>query len=301
VASFKAGSVDALGGLAPDAADAATSGAGTRVVRYPWASLTAVALNQRASHPEFQSAGVRQALLSAIDRPTILTSVLRGRGSIADAPLPSWSAAYDKAAINVTPFSNSTAQAGLAAAGWVHDATGWTLPHGTSPYTIRLLTLDEVSNPIAYRVAQQVATDWRALGLNVTLQPVAAATYTQRLEGADFDAAVVDYRLGLDPDVSSLFLSTQVSPAGSNLTGVQDQGLDRLLANVRTTTDPTDRQTAVSALEKYVTTNVLMLPICFADYEFVVSDRVQGLSPNEIADPSDRFWDVLDWRLASDG
>jgi ABC-type transport system substrate-binding protein len=82
---------------------------------------------------------------------------------------------------------------------------------------------------------------------------------------------------------------------------VQDQGLDRLLANVRTTTDPTDRQTAVSALEKYVTTNVLMLPICFADYEFVVSDRVQGLSPNEIADPSDRFWDVLDWRLASDG
>lgn len=299
--SFRAGSVDALGGLAPDAADAATSRAGTRVVRYPWASLTAVALNQRASHPEFQNTGVRQALLLAIDRPTILTSILRGRGSIADAPLPSWSAAYDKTAINATPFSSSTAQSGLSAAGWVHDATGWTPPHGTSPYTIRLLTLDEASNPIVYRIAQQVAMDWRALGLNVALQPVAAATYTQRLQGADFDAAIVDYRLGLDPDVSSLFLSTQVAPAGSNLTGVQDQGLDRLLTNVRTTTDPTDRQAAVSALEKYVTTNVLMLTICFVDYEFVVSDRVQGLSPNEIADPSNRYWDVLDWRLASDG
>ena len=301
VASFKAGNVDALGGLAPDAVDDATSRAGSRVVRYPWASLTAVVLNQRASHPEFQSTAVRQALLSAIDRPTILTSILRGRGSLADAPLPNWSAAYDKTAINATPFSSSTAQAGLTAAGWVHDATGWTLPHGTSPYTIRLLTLDEASNPIVYRVAQQVAIDWRAQGLNVTVQPVAAATYSQRLQGADFDAAVVDYRLGLDPDVSSLFLSTQVAPAGSNLTGVQDQGLDRLLANVRTTADPTDRQTAVSALEKYVTSNVLILPICFADYEFVVSHRVQGPSPDEIADPSDRYWDVLDWRLASDG
>ena len=299
--SFKAGSVDALGGLAPDAADAASSRTGTRVVRYPWASLTAVVLNQRASHPEFQDAGVRQALLSAIDRPTILTRILRGRGSIADAPLPSWSAAYDETAINATPFSSAAAQAGLTAAGWVDDAAGWAPPHGTSPYTIRLLTLEEASNPIVYRIAQQVAADWRALGLSVTLDPVAAASYTQRLQGADFDAAVVDFRLGLDPDVSSLFLSTQVAPAGSNLTGVQDKGLDRLLANVRTTTDPSGRQTAVSALEKYVTTNVLILPMCFADYEFVVSDRIQGPSANEIADPSGRYWDVLDWRLASDG
>ncbi len=126
-------------------------------------------------------------------------------------------------------------------------------------------------------------------------------TTPQDLTSGDFDAAVVDYQLGLDPDVSPLLLSSQAAPAGSNLSGVTDTTLDQLLTAVRTTSDPAARQTAISALEKYVSTNVLMLPICFADYEFVVSDRVQGISTNEIADPSGRYWDVLDWRLASDG
>ena len=112
---------------------------------------------------------------------------------------------------------------------------------------------------------------------------------------------MVDYQLGLDPDVSPLLLSSQAAPAGSNLSGVTDTSLDKLLTAVRTTSDPNARQTAISALEKYVSTNVLMLPICFADYEFVISDRVTGVSTNEIADPSGRYWDVLDWRLASDG
>jgi ABC-type oligopeptide transport system substrate-binding subunit len=98
-----------------------------------------------------------------------------------------------------------------------------------------------------------------------------------------------------------LLLSTQVAPNGSNLSGVADTALDQLLTAVRTTTDQSLRQTAISALEKYVSTNVLMLPICFADYGFVVSQRVQNVSTNQIADPSGRFWDVLDWRLASDG
>ena len=36
-----------------------------------------------------------------------------------------------------------------------------------------------------------------------------------RFLGGDFDAAVVDYQLGLDPDVSPLLLSSQAAPNGS--------------------------------------------------------------------------------------
>jgi peptide/nickel transport system substrate-binding protein len=301
MASFRDGKVDALGGVTPDSTDEAASRSGASVVAYPSARLYAVVLNQRAAHPEFANLKARQGLLAAIDRSTILKTVLLGRGTVADVPLPSWSAAYDRAAVSATDYSTSDAADDLGAAGWTRDQSGWTLPNAKSHYSIKLLSPNEATDPVAYRIAGQVAAEWQGLGLDVTVQTFGAADYTQHLVGGDFDAAVVDYQLGLDPDVSALFLSTQAAPNGSNLSGVSDTSLDKLLTAVRTTSDPDARQAAISAVEKYVSTNVLMLPICFADYEFVVSNRVQGVSTNEIADPSGRFWDVLDWRLASDG
>jgi peptide/nickel transport system substrate-binding protein len=301
VASFQAGNLDTLGGLTPASSEAAATRAGASLARYPLTSLYSVVLNQRASHPEFGQLQVRQGLLAAIDRSTILRTSLLGLGSVAYVPLPSWSPSYDPAAVSVTAYSTSDAQADLVAAGWVRDQSGWTLPNAKSHYAIKLLCPDETANPVAYQIAVEVAGEWNGLGLAVSLQPLDAADYTQNLSSGDFDAAVVDYQLGLDPDVSPLLLSSQAAPAGSNLSGVTNTSLDQLLTAVRTTSDPNARQTAISALEKYVSTNVLMLPICFADYEFVISDRVTGVSTNEIADPSDRYWDVLDWRLASDG
>ena len=44
-----------------------------------------------------------------------------------------------------------------------------------------------------------------------------------------------------------------------------------------------------------------MLPIAFRNELVVLSDRVQGPVVRELADPSDRFWDVLTWRLADGG
>ncbi len=301
--AFLAGQVDAVGGLGPDDVAAAMARAGSRTVRYPWADLTAVVLNQRTAHPEFAAAGVRRSLLSAIDRPGVLTRILSGRGSLAEVPLPFWSTWYDSSAVTTVPYLGHAAEEGLANAGWTRgqNGVGWLLPGKTVPYSLKLLTLDAASNPTLNRVAQQVATDWREIGIQVTVTEASVKDYRDALQNSTFDAAVVEYKLGLDPDVSALLLSSQSAPAGSNLSGVADQTLDRLLQAVRTTTDAAARKKAVSALESYVSSNVLMLPICFSDYSLVVSGGLSGVAPGQIADPSDRYWDVLDWRLASDG
>ena len=302
VASFKAGDIDAIGDLTPTLTEAAATRTGSRVARYQSASMYSVVLNQRpAAHPEFGKLSVRQGLLAAIDRVSILKSALGGLGTVADVPLPSWSPYYQEASVSVAGYNLAGAQADLVAAGWARAGSGWTLPGASSPYALKLMSPNETTNPVAYDIAVQVVAAWKSLGIDVSVQTFDAADYTQNLTAGTFDAAVVDYQLGLDPDVSPLLLSSQAAPAGSNLSAVADTSLDQLLTAARTTSDPATRQTAISAVEKYVSTNVLMLPLCFADYEFVLSDRVQGVSTTEIADPSDRYWDVLDWRLASDG
>jgi hypothetical protein len=39
--------------------------------------------------------------------------------------------------------------------------------------------------------------------------------------------------------------------------------------------------------------------LAFEDYDLVVSNKVRGVVSNQISYPSGRFWDVIDWRLAS--
>jgi peptide/nickel transport system substrate-binding protein len=300
-AQFRAGQLDAVGGLTPEEIDAALTVPGSQLVPYRWTSLLSVVLNQRADHPELRDVNARSGLMAALDRGSILSLVLEGRGSAADLPIPSWSSAYDPTVVTPRPWDTQAATKYLGTAGWQLSQAGWTAPKASAAYSLDLLAPDEAANPIVYRAAVQAAASWRAIGLDVTLDAVPAGTYLGRLGSGQFVAAVVDFQVGLDPDLSPLLLSSQVGSGGSNVSGFEDKTLDQLLMTARKTIDPVDRQTAVSAVEKYVSTTVPILPLAFRDYDLVLSKRVQNVSGTQITDPSNRYWDVIDWRLASDG
>ena len=299
VEAFGAGKLDGLGGLPPEQTNAAAATAGARIVPYRWASLLSVVVNQRSDHPELRDVNVRTGLLEAIDRSTLLTKVLGGHGSNADLPIPNWSPAFDPLAVTAAPYDVIDAQTYLTTAGWVRTAAGWTAPKAKTTYTLELLTPNEASQPVLYQTAEQVAADWQAIGLDVVLDPVPLKNYLDRLGSGQYSAAVAIFEIGLDSDLGPMFLSSQVGSGGSNVSGLVDKTLDQLLVTARKTTDSTGHQAAVSAVEKYISTTVPILPLSFRDYDLVVSSRVRGLVSNDIADPSGRFWDVIDWRLAS--
>ena len=300
-AAFKAGGFDAVGGLSPEGVDMALTATDSHLVSYRWTSLLSVVVNQRSTHPELQDANVRAALLAAIDRSLLLAKLLGGRGSLADLPIPAWSSVYDDTSVSPIAYDPVAAGSALAAAGWLRTTDGWAAPKATDPYNMHLLVPTEASNALLYRAGLTIAAEWTAIGFKVTLDVLPVATYVARLGTGDFTAAVVDFEVGLDPDLGPLLLSSQVGSGGSNVAGIQDPTLDGLLQIARKTVDPIARHAAVSAVEKYISTAVPILPLMFRDYDVLTSNRVRNVFGSEIADPSNRFWDVIDWRLASDG
>jgi ABC-type transport system substrate-binding protein len=296
---YEAGRLDAVGGLTPDLTAAALKTAGSRAIPYQWASLISVVVNERDTHPELRDVNLRSGLLAAIDRTDILNTVLLGRGSEAELPIPNWSPSYDAGAIDPTPYSFYDATSYLSTARWERTLTGWMAPGDTTDYTMELLTLDQTTNPVVFATASKVAAAWQAIGLSVQLDAVSASSYIARLDSGDYSAAIAVVNVGLDPDLEPLLLSSQIGSGGSNVSGVADASLDQLLIGVHKTVDPVARQAAVSALEKYVSTVLPILPLDFREYDLVVSNRVRGQVSNQIAYPQGRFWDVLDWRLAS--
>jgi ABC-type oligopeptide transport system substrate-binding subunit len=123
---------------------------------------------------------------------------------------------------------------------------------------------------------------------------------TDRLATGSFQVAVVDVTVGLDPDLYPLLASSQTLTGGSNVMGVQDPALDALLVKARAPGPDAARKTAYSNLQKQLAKGRYVLPLAFADEVVVARDRLEGPVLRQASDPSDRFWDVLTWRLAVD-
>jgi ABC-type transport system substrate-binding protein len=81
--------------------------------------------------------------------------------------------------------------------------------------------------------------------------------------------------------------------------GLQDPGLDALLEAARAPGDEAARTAAFRALQARLATGTYLLPLAWPNVVTVVSDRVIGPAPRPVADGSERFGDVLTWRLAN--
>ena len=300
-ADFRAGDLDAVSGVAPELAAELGAAKGSRLLRYPGSTLTTVLLNLRATHPEFADPKVRTALLAAIDRGAIIKGAYAASAVTASGPIPPSSPWFDPAADPPVTFDRKAARAVLKAAGWVKKDDGWYLPKARTPLTIELLSPTEDVNAGLFASARLIAADWVAIGLSVTHVPLPPGEFvTARLQTGTFQVAVVDVGVGLDPDLYPLLASTQTLTGGSNVAGLQSPELDTLLAKARAPGTDVERKAAYSALQKQLSAGRYVLPLTFADEVVVVRDTVEGPVVRQVADPSERFWDVLTWRLAVD-
>ena len=301
VRDFRAGDLDAASGLPPALAAELGTADGARLLRYPGSTLTAVLLNLRPGHPEFATPALRTALLAALDREKVLQESFGGIATTATGPIPPGSPMFDPKADPLVKHSRAAAENVLKAAKWTKHTDGWRLPNAKKSMTLEVLSPTEASNPGLYRAAEAVVRDWKAIGMaakHVALPPAEFAA--ERLSTGRYQVAVADLRVGLDPDLYPLLASSQTLTGGSNVIGVQSATLDTLLEKARAPGATSVRRAAYSALQKHLAQGRYLLPVAFADEVVVLRDTVVGPSIRQVTDGSDRFWDVLTWRLAVD-
>jgi ABC-type transport system substrate-binding protein len=251
---------------------------------------------------ELRTPLVRHGLLAAIDRKRLIDDVFGGAATRADSLIPPTSWAFDPGTSRPIRFDLKRATADFKAAGWKRLAGGWAAPGSKKPYQMELISPDKATNPTAMAAAEAVAADWRKFGLQTVVTGLPPAEFVQdRLQTGKFESAAIDVNIGLDPDLYPLLASTQVAKGGSNFTGIQDVALDRDLIHARAPGTEAARKAAYRKLQARLVNKSYILPLAFRDELVVVSDRLQGPAVRELGDPSDRFWDVLSWRLAGGG
>jgi ABC-type transport system substrate-binding protein len=299
MADYRSGQLDAASGLSPGEARDLAATAGARLLRYPRTTFTSVVLNQRVNHPEFRSQLFRRGLLASIDRARLINSALAGIGVRADTPVPPSSWPFDPTATPAVGYDPAGFGKWLRKVGWTKPSGGWKAPKAKAPLTIELIAPDRASSPLVYATAIAVAGDWRRFGLRVDLVDLPVREFSERLSTGQFQAAIVDVDVGLDPDLYPFFASTQTATGGANVSGIQIPVLDQKLVAARRYASTKVRLAAYRDLQAYLGLQELALPLYFRDTPFVVAERVFGPSSVVIGDGSGRYWDVLTWRLAN--
>jgi peptide/nickel transport system substrate-binding protein len=295
--AFAAGEVDAIGDLPPaDAMALVGTSPGAMALRYPGTTLTAIAFNLRTMKGPFADARTRRALLAAIDREAMVADLLGGAGSLAATPIPPSSWAFDAKAGPQVAYARSAAAKGLREAGWKRVDERWVPPGAKKPLELTLLAPEASANPVVHGAAERVAKAWTSLGLATTVEALAPGVFVERLREGDFEAAVVDISMGLDPDPYPILASTQAREGGSNISGLQDPALDRALAAARAPGSQEARTKAYAELQRQLAALQPMPALFFRDVVMVAGDTLEGPEVRPVADPGDRFWDVIRWQ-----
>ena len=245
----------------------------------------------------FQDVNVRKALMQGLNRQGMIDTLQSGQAILADGPIiPGTWAYYD--GIEHYSYNPNQAISVLREAGYTIPAAGGetrTSTDGTALSFELLFPEDQVH----VALANAIKRDWAALGVQVTLTPLAYdQLVSEHLDNRNYQAALVDLNLSQtpDPDPYPFWHQTQIS-SGQNYSKWDDRQASEYLEQARITTDIAERTRLYNNFQVRWSQELPALPLFYPVYTYAVSTDVHGVSIGPILEPSDRFNHVTDWYL----
>jgi peptide/nickel transport system substrate-binding protein len=246
----------------------------------------------------FQDKVVRRALLTGLNRRTMINQVYNGQGIIASVPLlPDTWAYYD----GLTPVDYDSQKAidllkqdgyGLAqAGGTVREKDGTAL-------SFELLYPED---NVHQAIAEAIQADWAKIGVEANLKPVAYDLLVlDHLQPLNYEAALVDlnYFNSPDPDPYPFWDLSQKS-GGQNYSQWENRIASEYLEQARVSQDFEERAKLYRNFQVIFADELPALPLFYPIYNYGVDKSIQGIRMGPLFEPSDRFFNVNNWFLVS--
>jgi peptide/nickel transport system substrate-binding protein len=227
--------------------------------------LLYVYLGLNIANPKFADKRVRQALAYATDRKQLVGLIFRGLATPAYAPSAPLSWAYSDA---VPKYEYSLDKARKL----LKEARAENLE-----FTILVNQGNKEREKAAVILQQQ----YKKIGVKVNIRVMEWSAILKIVNAAkdpkDFEAIIMGWSLGLDPDAYSIWHSSQY-PKGFNFIKYNNPDVDRLLEEGRTTIDRAKRKAVYAKLWKTIADDQPYVFLWYPKAVSGVSERVGGLA-----------------------
>jgi ABC-type transport system substrate-binding protein len=178
----------------------------------------------------FDDVRVRRALGMAVDVEKIIEFVLYGQGERITGPFVEQTDFYNH---NIAPiaYDPQGALTLLQEAGWRRNADGWLEKDGKR---LQFTLITNNGNPLRKAILAIAQDAWRQIGIDVRTDLLEWAVFIQeRVNKGDFDALILGWSMGIEPDLYQIWHSSQTNPHQLNFVGFKDKEADDLIIKIR--------------------------------------------------------------------
>ncbi len=178
----------------------------------------------------FNDRRVRRALSMAIDVDKIINYVLHGQGERITGPFVKQTDYYNHD-IKPVPYDPEGARRLLEEAGWNLNKDGLLEKNGKK-FQFTLIT--NSGNDLRKAMLTIAQDAWKKIGIDVRTDLIEWSVFIQgRVNKADFDALILGWSMGIEPDLYQIWHSSQTNPFQLNFAGFQDNEADDLIIKIR--------------------------------------------------------------------
>lgn len=287
---LRTGEIDFMQGIPPREAEAVRADPRLQLIHF--ADRTYGYLGWNTRNPLFRDPRVRRALTMAIDRQSILDSVMRGFARPAVGPVLSTMWAFNRN-LRPLPYDLDRARRLLAEAGWLDSDGDGALDRAGKPFAFELIT--NAGNEIREDICQMVSDQLSRVGIRVTPRFIEWGTMLSRLEHGTFDAYVSAWREGTQVDLAPVWHSAKPGEATYNYVGYADPEVDRLIDQLRKRESFTDQKPDLDRIQVIIHRD--------QPYTFLYQgERVDGLNKrvkNAVINDGTPYFNLDEWYVVS--
>ena len=286
-AALKTGEVDIGSVEAKDRDDLKASG-NLQFFSVPGRGYTYIGWNElRGGKEFFQDKNIRQALSYGLNMGAVIDKILLGEGKkITSHTVPVyWS--YDAAGLNTYDFNPQKAQQLIESSGWTKGSDGIYQKGGQK---LQFSIVTNSGNTTRETLLQVATEQYKAIGVQVDPKTESFEALVDRLTkskdakygdqgGHDYDAVIIGWSLGSDPDGYSIWHSSQIPGGGNNFVGYKSPAVDKALEDERTMCTTDQRKAAFKNFDKQLNDDQ---PYNFGfapNYLVFANNKIQGLQP----------------------
>jgi peptide/nickel transport system substrate-binding protein len=244
--------------------------------KYRYVSFSYTYLGYNLEDERFADRRVRQALTYAINKKEIVDGVLLGLGQEATGPYKPGTWFYNP---NVPKFDYNPekARALLAEAGWRPNSEGILEKNGR-PFEFTILT--NQGNDLRVRTAEIIQRRLKDIGIGVKIRTVEWAAFLKEfIDKGRFEAVLLGWTTGQDPDIYDIWNSSKTKPGELNFIHYRNPEVDRLLEAGRHTFDREKRRQAYFKLQEILAEDQPYTFLFVPDALPAVSRRFRGIKP----------------------
>jgi ABC-type transport system substrate-binding protein len=188
----------------------------------------------------FNDARVRRALGMAIDSQQIIDFVLYGQGENITGPFVKQTDFYNQRILPLS-YDPEAALELLNEVGWKRGNDGYLQKNGKR---LAFTLITNNGNPLRKAILAIAQDAWKKIGIQVETDLLEWSVFLQkRVNQLDFDALILGWSMGIDPDLFQIWHSSQSGPFQLNFVGFSNPEADDLIIKIRQEYDH-DRQVA---------------------------------------------------------